>query len=248
MSDDGQGPPARPESGCRTPPSVCHLLPGLGGGQEGSTGLLSCPPATLHKVLSSRNPDLALLLGEHGWRKPKLAFEGRHAQGRMPESVVGIFCPGGAAPRIRLPSLGLTDGHLQLPMERGQDPRNGNNRFRGGIRPWALLVQRKRPGVFRVRAVRGAATELKLLTKCRKKLASPRNRWTNRREVRHSQSTTALILTESMRRVPVDTTKPKKDIVGAWNTDFSSLMYRRFSNNSCITRLTCPTCSFRERL
>ncbi|KAL6461783.1 hypothetical protein MHYP_G00299280 [Metynnis hypsauchen] len=58
---------------------------------------------------------------------------------------------------------------------------------------WDLMVQQKGPGLFQVRVVRGAGTELKFLTKRRKKLVNPRKRWTNQREIGWGQSTMALI-------------------------------------------------------
>ncbi|KAL7869622.1 hypothetical protein AOLI_G00136100 [Acnodon oligacanthus] len=104
---------ARSESGCQMPPMVCHLLPGLSGSQEGSMGLLPWPPAMLHELLGSRNPDLALLPREHGRRKPELALKGNMPkdecrrlswvysdQGRcstQEEGTCGRGCPTGRA-------------------------------------------------------------------------------------------------------------------------------------------------------
>lgn len=70
------------------------------------------------------------------------------------------------------------------------------------------------PWFFSLRPVRGVATNTNSLTKQQKRLANPKNCWTNLTEVDHGQSTTALIFVGSIWRLPLETTNPRKDIEG----------------------------------
>lgn len=63
----------------------------LNGGLQSQSGLSTDLAAVEYHLFCCQNSHFLLLFCNHGWGIAKLALEGLHAQGRVPEGVMGIF-------------------------------------------------------------------------------------------------------------------------------------------------------------